>query len=127
MLVIRESQLARFREIRIKRFVDQMVRYLAEEYPIHCRDMTRPELRDFVHGSVRAAAAMGIDTEGATGVLTELRLVYGENFERAPDRVWIRNILAHRRLPGYIKIEAVQHRLSEKTGGRTLVPFPPAK
>jgi len=125
VLIIRESQLARFRAIRIKRFVEQMLRYLLAEYPVHCRAMKRSQLREFVHRSIEAATAMGIDTEGATGVLTELRLVYGENFERAPDRLWIRNILAHRRLPGYIKIEAVQNRLSEKTGGRTLVLFPP--
>jgi len=110
----------------MKRFVDQMARYLAAEYPLHCRDTTRVELHEFVDRSVRAAVAMGIDTEGAMGVLAELRLVYGESFERAPDRAWIRNILAHRRLPGYVKIEAIQDRLSEKTAGRVLVPFPPA-
>jgi len=126
VLVIRESQLARLRQSRSKRFVDQMVRYLRAEYPVHCRDMARFELRDFVDRSIEAATAIGVDTEGAMGVLTELRLVYGENFERAPDRVWIRNILAHQRLPGYLKIEAIQNRLSEKTAGRVLVPFPPA-
>jgi len=96
VLVIRESQLARFRGIRIKRFVEQIVRYLVAEYPVHCRDMKRSQVREFVHRSIQAATAMGINTEGAIGVLTELRLVYGESFERAPDRVWIRNILAHR-------------------------------
>lgn len=101
-----------------------MVGYLAREYPIHCAGMKKSAIREFIHRSIDAAMALRIDTEGAIGVFTELRLVYGENLERAPDREWVRNILAHRRLPGHIKVEAVQNRLSEKTGGLLLVPFP---
>jgi hypothetical protein len=36
----------------MKRFVDQMARYLAAEYPLHCRDTTRVELHEFVDRSV---------------------------------------------------------------------------
>jgi hypothetical protein len=124
MLVIRQSQVAEFRRARVAQFVDTLVAYLAVEYPIHCERLGKGEIRGFVERSMSAAALLGIDTEGAIGVLTELRLVYGENLERAPDREWARNILAHKTLPGYIKVEAVQNRLSEKTGGRVLVPFP---
>ena len=125
MLVIRESQMAAFRSVRINRFVDDMVDYLAAEYPTHCDRLGKEEIRAFVDRSIAAATRLGVDTEGAIGVLAELRLVYGEDLQRAPDREWARNILAHPRLPGYIKVEAVQNRLSERSGGRVLVPFPP--
>jgi len=124
MLIIRDEQLALFRGARIKRFVDDLVRHLAAEYPLHCNGMKKSAIREFVHRTLSAAAKLRIDTEGAIAVLAELRLIYGENFERAPDREWIRNILAHSTLPGYLKVEAVQDRLSEKTEGRVLVPFP---
>jgi hypothetical protein len=124
VLVIRESQLAQFRHVRIQKFVDEIVDYITAEYPTQCGRLTIDERRAFVDRSIAAAARLNIDTEGAIAVFTELRLVYGENFERAPDREWARNILAHPRLPGHIKVEAVQNRMSEKTGGRVLVPFP---
>ena len=124
MLVIREPQMAHFRHVRMQKFVDNMVDYIAAAYPTHCERLQKNEIRAFVDRSIAAAARLGVNTEGAIGVLTELRLVYGEELERAPDREWALNILAHRRLPGHIKVEAVQNRLSEKTGGRVLVPFP---
>lgn len=123
MLVIRESQMAQLRHVRIQRFIDAMVDYLTGEYPAQCAALDAHELRAFVDRSIAAGARIGVDTEGAIGVLTELRLVYGEQLERAPDREWALNILGHQRLPGYIKVEAVQNRLSERTGGRTLVVF----
>jgi hypothetical protein len=125
VLVIRDAQLAQLRHARLGTFVDDMVDYLAAEYPAHCDGLARDALRAFVDRSIEAAARFEVHTEGAIAVLTELRLVYGEHLERAPDREWARNILAHRRLPGHVKVEAVQNRLSEKTGGRVLVPFPP--
>jgi hypothetical protein len=123
VLVIRESQLAQLRRVRIQHFVDAMVEYLTGEYPTQCAALGAREVRAFIERTIAAGARIGVDTEGAIGVLTELRLVYGEQFERAPDREWALNILAHQRLPGYIKVEAVQNRLSEKTGGRSLVEF----
>jgi hypothetical protein len=123
VLVIRKPQMALFRRAGRQTFADDMVNYLVAEYPAHCAGLTRAEIRAFVERSIDAAAKLRITTEGAVGVLIELRLVYGENLERAPDREWARNILKHERLPGHIKVEAVQNRLLESTGGRLLVPF----
>lgn len=125
MLFIRESQIAALSSSRVQKFGDDLVDYLAAEYPTHCSRLDPAQIRAFVERSIAAAANLGVDTEGAIAVFTELRLVYGEDLERAPDREWARNILAHKQLPGYIKVEAVQTRLSERTAGRVLVPFPP--
>ena len=124
MLVIRESQLALFEGVRLEKFVDDMVDYITAEYPIHCDRLAEAERRAFVERSIAAAARLNIHTEGAIAGYSELRLVYGEDLERAPDREWARNILAHPRLPDHIRVESVQNRLSERTGGRVLVSFP---
>lgn len=126
MLFIREAQIAALGSRRIQKFGDELVDYLSAEYPIHCSRLDKTQIRAFVERSITAGAQLGVDTEGAIAVLTELRLVYGEDLERAPDREWARNILAHKQLPGHIKVEAVQTRLSEKTAGRVLIPFPPS-
>jgi len=124
VLTIRASQMDDFRRIRLNRFIGDMVAYLAAEYPLHFEQHGPDAFRALVERTIEAAGQIGVTTQGAIGVLTELHLVYGENLERAPDREWARNILAHKMLPGYIKVEAVQNRMSEKTGGRVLVAFP---
>jgi hypothetical protein len=121
MLTIRDSQLEALRQVRIQLFVDDMVAYLSGEYPTHCARLGPVKMRAFVERSIEAAEHLRIVTAGSVGVLTELRLVYGERLERAPDREWARNILAHPALPDYIRVGAVQDRLSERTGGRVLV------
>lgn len=123
MITIRESQLAVFQQARTAAFVQSMVEYIAAEYPKHFGNMGESETRAFVERSMAAANALRIDTEGAVGALTELRLLYGESLERAPDREWARNILAHARLPDYVRVEAVQNRLMERLGGRVLIEF----
>jgi len=124
VLTVRASQIADFRRIRLNRFIEDMLGYLAAEYPVHFEQQGPDAIRALIERTIESAAGIGVTTLGAVGVLIELRLVYGENLERAPDREWARNILAHKKLPGYIKVEAVQNRLSEKTGGRVLVAFP---
>jgi hypothetical protein len=121
MLTIRDAQLEIFRGARVEGFIRSLVAYLTGEYPAHCARLGSDGTRAMVERSLEAARPLGIRNEGALGVFVELRLVYGDNLERAPDREWARNILAHRTLPDYIKVGAVQDRLSERTGGRVLV------
>lgn len=121
MFIVRTPQIESLRLARIRRFVDDMVAHIAAEYPTHYGRMGLVETRAFVERSIQAAGKMRIETMGSVGALTELRLIYGDNLERAPDREWARNILAHRTLPDYIRVGAVQDRLSERAGGRTLV------
>ena len=123
MLTIQPSQIDAFRHARIQGFIRRMTDYIAVEYPRHQARLGADGTRAFVERSMEAAKRMSITLEGAVGALTELRLVYGDDLERAPDRLWARNILAHKELPDYIKVEAVQNRLQERTEGFALVVF----
>lgn len=124
MITIRESQMDVFRQARIDAFVGDMVRYIATDYPTHYQRLGPAETRAFVLRSMDAASRHGIELEGAIGVLIELWLMFGEQFERSPDRVWARNILAHPRLPDFIRVESIQERLLARMGGRVLVAVP---
>jgi hypothetical protein len=121
MLIVRDAQLAIFRQASIQRFIGNLLAFLAAEYPGHLARFKPAEARAFVEASIVAAQQFRIQTQGSVGAFIELRLIYGENLERAPDRQWARNILAHPTLPDYIKVGAVQDRLSERAGGRVLV------
>ena len=123
MLTVTISQMDAFRHARLRDFVRDMTDYIAAEYPRHHVRLGADGVRAFVERSMESARRLGITREGAVGALTELRLVYGDDLERAPDRQWARNILAHGELPDYIKVEAVQNRLQEKTDGFALVVF----
>lgn len=120
-LTIRDAQLEIFRRARIDGFIGGLVTYLIGEYPSHCARLGRAGTRAMVERAIEAARPLNIHNEGALGVFIELRLVYGDDLERAPERQWARNILAHRTLPDYLKVGAVQDRLSERTGGRVLI------
>jgi len=125
MLVIREDQIEAFRQQNVERLIACTISYIRTEHPTHYARLGADGTRAFVERCIAAARRFGIDTDGATAVVTELWLIYGETLERAPDREWARNILAHKELPGYIKAETLQNRISERMGGRVLVAFPP--
>ena len=124
MITVRDSQVAVFRQARIDAFVHDMVQYISAEYPTHYQHLGPAGTREFVLRALARATRMGIELEGAVGVLIELWLMFGEQLERAPDRVWARRILAHPRLPDFVRVETVQNRLLERTGGRVLVAVP---
>ena len=121
MLIIRDEQIEALGRARIAGFTDQMVAYIRREYPHHQLSQAMPQTRAFVESAIVSARQLRISSSGALAVLIELRLLYGDNLERAPDRAWARNILAHPTLPDHIRVGTVQERLSERTGGRTLV------
>jgi hypothetical protein len=124
MVTIRSAQLAVFRQARVRAFVDRMTGHLATEFPTLFDRQGKERTRAFVERSVASAAELGIKREGAVGALIELWFVYGERFERAPAREWARHMLTHPRLPDYIKIEAIQERFDQASGGRVLVSYP---
>jgi hypothetical protein len=121
MLTIRDAQLQVFRDERTRSFVADLVAYLTAEYPSHVARLGEAGTRAFVERTLEAARDLRIQTQGAIGALAELRLMFGEHLERAPERQWARKILAHQTLPDYIRVGAVQDRLSERTGGRVLL------
>ena len=124
MLTIRDAQMGVFRQARLGAFVDRMTRHLETEFPSQFERLGPSGTRAFVERSLASAAGLGIKLEGALGALIEIWFVYGEQFERAPEREWARNILAHPRLPDHVKVAALQDRLDQTSGGRVLVAYP---
>ncbi|HJZ59725.1 MAG TPA: hypothetical protein VKE74_32585 [Gemmataceae bacterium] len=122
MFVIREAQLEVLRRFAVDGFVDQMVGYVAAEFPRHYEVLGQEGTREFIRRVIRTAAGHGVTTIGAVAVLIELMLQFGERFERSPDRVWANNILAHPTLPDHVKVDAIRDRFVARTGGRVLVP-----
>ena len=121
MLTLRKAQISILQQSQIEQFIANMVAHIAREYTTHHARLGSENARAFIKRSIEAATALGIKTAGSVGALIELWLVYGEQFERAPDRQWVRNILSHPTLPDYIKVGAIQDRLAERAGGRVLV------
>ena len=121
MLVVRKEQVAVFRVEAWKRFAGRMRSYMAAEYPARYQALGDEGTRQLIQKGIEAAERYGIDTEGATAVLIELMVEFGERLERSPDRVWAERILAQPELPGQVKVSALRERLSASTGGRTLV------
>lgn len=113
--------MAVFRAAAEERFAERLRAYIAEEYPERYRALGEDGTRKLVRKGFEAAARYGIDTEGATAVLVELMIVFGERLERSPERAWAETILTLPDIPGQVKVSAVSQRFAEATGGRRLV------
>lgn len=125
MLILRKDQLDAVRQDAFAQLENELVHHLLTNFPGPAAAVGgEPEMRAFVRRGMAEAARHAIDTAGAITVFVELRLQFGERFERSPDRAWAANILAHPRLPGYVKVGAIRDRFAERTGGRVLVSFP---
>jgi hypothetical protein len=124
MLVVRKEQVAVFRADAERRFAERMRAYIAEAHTARYQAMGDEGTKQLVQKGIEAAERHGIDTEGATAVLIELMVEFGERLERSPDRKWAEGILALPDLPGQVKVTAVRDRLSASTGGRRMVVVP---
>jgi hypothetical protein len=122
MLIVRREQVAVFRADAQRRFAERMRAYIADEYPRRYEALGEEGTKELVQKGIEAAEGYGIDTEGPTAVLIELMVDFGEKLERSPDRAWAERILAHPALPGQVKVTAIRERLTERTGGRPIVP-----
>jgi hypothetical protein len=122
MLIVRKEQVAVFRADAQRRFAERMRAYIAEEHPRRYEALGEEGTKQLVQKGIETAAQYGIDAEGPTAVLIELMVSFGEKLERSPDRAWAEKILANPSLPDQVKVSAVRERLTERTGGRPIVP-----
>lgn len=121
MLIIREQQLSIFDRMATARFEDQLVSYIAAEYPIPYETMGESGARKLISTAIATGSSYGIKTEGSVGVLLELMIQFGEDFERAPERAWVKKMLSHPTLPGEVKVEVIRERLNQRADGRVVV------
>jgi hypothetical protein len=120
-VIVRREQVAVFRADAQRRFAERMRAYIAEEYPRHYEVLGEEGTNGLVQKGIEKAAQHGIETEGATAVLIELMVEFGEKLERSPERAWAEKMLAEPEVPGQVKVKAIRERFEASTGGRRLV------
>ena len=121
MLLIRTQQLAVFERDARRAFEDRLVSVVASEYPPSYEVLGEPETRQLIGRAIALGEANRIVTEGGVTALTGLMIQFGETFERSPDRDWAREILAHPKLPGRLKVDLLLERMAGRTQGRVVV------
>jgi hypothetical protein len=57
------------------------------------------------------------------GVLLELMIQFGDDFQYSRDKVWAHEMLAHPTLPAQLKLTLMHRRMTELSKGRVIVPF----
>jgi hypothetical protein len=124
MLTIREEQRQVFRRQRIEDYVQRVSMHIASEYPDDYARLTADGTRGLIHTAIETGAKHGITGEGSVLNLVELMIEFGRQFELSPDRNWALTILAHRDLPGSVKVQVIGERQRERTGGRRIVKLP---
>jgi hypothetical protein len=122
MLTIRNEQLTAMGTARALNFADDMVQAVASHFSRQYARLGADETRALVHRTMARGAQHRIVTRGAIAVFIELVLEFGEQFKMSPDREIALKLLAHPTLPGQVKVQAMQDRLTARTGGRALIP-----
>jgi hypothetical protein len=122
MLVIRAAQLDVWRQSSVDAFTARAVQRLASVYPDAYAKLGDDGARALVARAIDTGARHGIDTEGGVSALVDLMVQVGERFERSPHAEWARKILAHPKLPGELKIQALVGRIAAATQGRIVEP-----
>ena len=122
-LVIRSEQMTVLGEASVSSFENRMLRQSAAAYPDQYSEMGETGLRNLIRRVIKTARAHGIDTEGGVAVLLELMILFGEKFERSPERKWANEMLRDPDLPGLLKIRLIRERIMSSTQGRPVVPY----
>jgi hypothetical protein len=120
-VIVRREQIAVFRAEAQRQFAERMRAYIAEEYPRHYETLGEEGTKALVQKGIEKAVQHDIDTEGATAVLIELMVEFGDKLERSPERAWAEKILAEPGVPGQVKVKAIRERFEASTGGRRIV------
>lgn len=122
MLTIRRSQLEALGEHARAQFTAGLVAAIAHHYPRQCAKLGAEGTQALVERTIERAARHNIRTRGAVTAFVELVLEFGEEFRLSPDRKVALKLLAHPVLADAVKVQAIQDRLRERTGGRMVVP-----
>ena len=87
-LVIRDAQLAVFREREMGAFYRRMEPHLREQFPGPCGVLDDDELGQAMEHGVQRAAAHHLDTEQHVGLFLGLMLTFGPDFDSDPTHDW---------------------------------------
>lgn len=115
MLTLRDDQMKALGAHLVAKFRNERVRHIQARYPQHYQNWGDAGVREFVDRAIVASEKWNLETEGAVGVLIELMLEYGEDFEKHADREWALKFLEHPELPGPVKVTAIRERFANGT------------
>lgn len=105
-----------------RHFAERVEAHITRAYPEHALALGEARLQALVKTGLEARTRLGINGDGAAVTFIELRVEFGERFERAPERAWAEQMLADPALPGDVKVRAIRTRFDAMTGGRRLSP-----
>jgi hypothetical protein len=121
MLTIREPQIEALSSASVASYIEQTISYLENKYPWWFESVGWKEgARTYILKTMKAGEPLRIRSRGALTTWMELKIQFGEDFERAPDRIWARNILRHPKLTDQIRIDTIQGKFVERTDGRVV-------
>jgi hypothetical protein len=126
MLVIRAEQWRFFERSSEEAWVARISRYITRTYPRSFDAMGEDGTRAFIRRAIAKGRANHVETQGGIGVLLELMIQFGEDFQYSRDKVWAHEMLAHPTLPAQLKLTLMHRRMTELSKGRVIVPFVPA-
>lgn len=120
MLTVRQSQLTTFSEARRSVFLARLLRVFENDYPVEFARLGREKAEEFAKRTLTASERFGLERENAILVYLGLRVEFGENFEKSPDRDWAIELLSHPKVPDVLKVSIVRDRFRERTQGRQI-------
>jgi len=123
MLTIRRDQLEAFRVLSRSAFVERMVAKIETEFPEQYAQLGRDGATQFVVNAIKKGEESHLDSRYAVGILIELVLDFGEDFQRSPDRRWAKQMLRHPTLPDDVKMTVMRERMTELTQGRRFIHY----
>lgn len=92
------------------------------EYPDHHGLLGEEGTQKLILKGIADGERYQLGADDSVGILIELMVEFGDNFQRTPDRPWIASMLSQLDVPGEVRIMAVCKRIQTATGGRRMVP-----
>ena len=120
MLRIRREQIATLGAPNRAEFIERVLPYLSDGYPAWFAALGPEGAQLFVERSLDAGITYRIEGRHAVITFIELRIEFGESFERSPDQAWAQKIVSHATLPDALKVNILSERLRALTAGRTI-------
>jgi hypothetical protein len=93
MLTIRKEQMAVFEAAEMNKFVEHMLVHLNKVFPNQCQALGEAKMRETIQHGIKRAAAYGITAERDVCKYIDLMIVFGRDFDVAPECAWAGEIL----------------------------------
>lgn len=96
LLPIRQAQMAAFSQVEIQKFENWMCSHLRKFFPQQSQSFQESQLRELIQYGIARAAQHNITSERDVCKFIDLMIVFGRDFDSAPQHSWATTILANR-------------------------------